>query len=326
MEILVTGATGFTGSHLAKRLISKGHKVRCLVRRSSNYSHLDEAGCVMFFGDLRDHVAVDAAVNGVDYIFNIAAVFRTWGLHDSVYYDTHVGGAKNLLESAKKHKIKRFIHCSTIGVHGSIQNPPGNEESPYNPGDIYQVTKLQAEQFVGNFCKDNNISYTIIRPAGIYGPEDLRFVKLFKSIARKRFLMIGNGETLWHPVYIDDLITGFELAMVAPGADRQTFILGGPEYLSLNALTHHIANELNVTIPKFHIPAKPIQTLGSICESMCRPFKIKPPLFRSRVDFFVKNRAFNISKAKQLLGYNPKYDIMTGIKLTVNWYSENSLL
>jgi nucleoside-diphosphate-sugar epimerase len=326
MKILVTGATGFTGSNLAKKLISEGHKVRCLVRPSSNYSFLEENGCEIAFGDLRDTVSVENAVYGIEIIFNIAAIFRTWGLPDSVYYDTHVLGAKNLLDAGLKNNIKRFIHCSTIGVHGSIKNPPGDENSPFNPGDIYQKTKLEAEQVALKYFKEKNIPVVIIRPAGIYGPGDVRFVKLFKTISRKKFFMIGSGKTLWHPIYIDDLTTGFELAMTKPNIEGQAFILGGPEYLTLNELTGYIAEATNAPIPRLHIPAKPVQTAGSLCEFFCKPFGIAPPIFRSRVDFFTKTRAFNITKAKRLLGFSPKYGIIEGTKLTADWYKKNNLL
>jgi nucleoside-diphosphate-sugar epimerase len=326
MNILITGATGFTGSHLAVDLAQKGHTVHCLVRKESRFSHLSSTACQIIFGDLRDRYSVEKAAEGKDIIFNIAAIFRTWGLPDSVYYDTHVLGTKYLLEAAIRNKTKRYIHCSTIGVHGSIKNPPGNEDSPFNPGDIYQKTKLEAEQLVLQYHKEKKAPAVIIRPAGIYGPGDTRFLKLFKAIKKKRFLMIGSGETLWHPVYIDDLIAGFELAMTKPGIEGEAFILGGPEYVTLNRLAKTIADALSVPLPSFHIPAGPVQLAGTLCEALCRPFGLRPPLFRSRVDFFTKTRAFDIGKAKQKLGYSPRYDIMAGIKLTADWYIKNNLL
>lgn len=319
MHILITGATGFTGSHLVRRLLSMGHKVRCLVRHPSP---IEKTGCSIITGDIRDRLSVEKAVSGIDIVFNIAAIFRTWGLPDKVYYDTHVEGTRNLLEASLKNNIKRFIHCSTIGVHGSIKNPPGDEESPFRPGDIYQKTKLEAERLAMRYP----MPIVIIRPAGIYGPGDMRFLKLFRAIARKRFIMIGDGKILWHPVYIDDLINGFILAMTTPNIEGQAFIIGGQEYLTLNELVRHIADSLGVPHPKIHIPAMPIQLAGSLCELVCRPFGITPPLFRSRVSFFTKTRAFKITKAKELLGYTPKYDIITGIKLTSQWYKGNNLL
>ena len=326
MNILVTGATGFTGSHLVKRLLTAGHQVSCLVRPNSNYRHLEKIGCRILTGDIRDKAAVTPAAADAEIIFNIAAIFRTWGLQDNVYYQTHVDGVRNLLEGVTPGRIKRFIHCSTIGVHGDIKNPPANENSPFRPGDIYQKTKLEAEQLALDYYRNKNIPVVVIRPAGIYGPGDKRFLKLFRAIARRKFIMIGSGRTLWHPVYINDLVTAFELAMTAKNIEGKAFIIGGPKYLTLNELANHIADALNIPRPRLHIPAKPIQLAGSLCESVCKPFNIRPPLFRSRVDFFTKTRAFDISRAKQLLGYQPQYDIITGTRLTADWYRKHKLL
>lgn len=326
MHILITGGTGFTGGKLAERLLLQGHRVKCLVRSKSNYMPLEKYGCSIIFGDIRDPLSTERAVHGVDTVINLAAIFRTWGLPDNIYRQTHVEGIKNLLAASLKYNIKRFIHTSTIGVHGNIKNPPGNEESPFNPGDIYQKTKLEGEKLALKYYQEKKLPVIIIRPAGIYGPGDTRFLKLFRSIARRRFIMIGNGKTLWHPVYIDDLVTGFLLSLDKPKIEGQIFIIGGPEYLSLNELVRHIADSLNVPCPRLHFPAKPIQLAGNLCEFMCKPFGIEPPLFRSRVDFFTKTRAFNIQKAKELLGYAPRYDIIRGIKLTSAWYRENNLL
>lgn len=326
MQTLITGATGFTGSHLAYRLILKGHNVTCLVRPTSNYTQLEKAGCKIIFGDVRDRLWIEKVINEIDIIFHLAAIFRTWGLPNRVYYETHVEGTRNLLEVGFKKNIKKFIHCSTIGVHGSIKNPPGNENSPFNPGDIYQRTKLEAEQLALKYYKEKNLPVVVIRPTGIYGPGDMRFLKLFSAIAKKRFIMIGNGKTLWHPVYIDDLITGFELAMNTPKIEGETFIIGGPEYLTINTLVTEIAKALGVSPPNLSIPAKPVQILGTICELIYKPFGINPPIFRSRVDFFTKNRDFSINKAREKIGYIPKYDIINGIRLTIEWYKTKGLI
>lgn len=325
MNILITGATGFTGSHLARHLASGGHKVRCLVRPSSNYLPLKEAGCEIIHGDVRDKSSVEKAINDMDIVYHIAAIFRTWGLPKNIYYETHVEGTRNLLEAGFKNNIKRFIHTSTIGVHGSIKDPPGDEESPFNPGDIYQRTKLEGELLSARYYKEKGLPVVIIRPTGIYGPGDMRFLKLFRAIARKRFIMIGNGKTLWHPVYIDDLITGFELAMTTPRIEGQAFIIGGPEYLTINKLVKHIADSLDTPYPKLYIPAMPVQIIGSFCELVCKPLGITPPIFRSRVDFFTKTRAFRITKARELLGYSPRYDIIKGVNITTQWYKEHNL-
>ena len=179
--ILVTGATGFTGGHLVHRLRKLGHRVRALVRPGSNVQPLLDQGVEIVQGDLTKPEDVARAAEGVWKIFHIAAVFRTAGHPDSYYYHVNVGGTENVLEAARRHGVERVVHCSTIGVHGDVSEVPSTEESPYNPGDIYQVTKLAGERAARDaFAK--GLRGTVVRPSSIYGPGDLRMLKLFRTV------------------------------------------------------------------------------------------------------------------------------------------------
>lgn len=326
MIALVTGATGYTGSNLVRRLLKEGYRVRVLVRKREKAELLQEIGAELVIGDIRDESVVNEAVCGVDIVFHLVAVFRVAGLRDKDYRDIHVLGTKYILEAGLKYKVKRFIHCSTIGVHGGVKEIPADEESPFRPGDIYQLTKLEGEQLAIQFWKERGLPVVVVRPAGIYGPGEMRFLKLFRAVNRRIFIMIGNGNVYWHPIYIDDLIQGIMLSAKVPDIEGEVFILGGEKYITLNELVGSIAEALEINLRKLYIPAKPVQLLGSLCEICCKPFGIEPPIYRRRVDFFTKDRAFSIEKAKQKLGYQPKYNLLAGLKLTVNWYKENSLL
>lgn len=326
MNVLVTGATGYTGGYLVRRLVKDGYQVRVLARSRDKAEGFKGIGVGVVLGDIRDESVVNEAVKGMDIVFHLVAVFRIAGLKDKDYWDIHVLGTKNILEASLKHKIKRFIHCSTIGVHGGVSQMPANEESPFNPGDIYQLTKLEGEKVAIQYWKDKGLPVVIVRPAGIYGPGEMRFLKLFRAVSKGIFIMIGNGQIYWHPVYIDDLIQGIMLAATVPDIEGEIFIIGSEEYITLNRLVDSIAGVLGVKLRKLYIPARPIQVVGSMCEIFCKPFGIEPPIYRRRVDFFTKNRAFDISKAKQKLGYQPRYDLFSGLKLTSQWYKENGLL
>ena len=325
-KALITGGTGFTGSHLAKRLHERGWNVVILARPASNFLPLKEMGADVLIGDVRDRVAVDKAVKGVDLIFHIAAAFREAKLSDEVYRDVNVEGKRNILEAGVRYGVRRIIHCSTIGVHGDVGSTPASEDSPFKPDDVYQKTKLEGELLARHYFQEKNAPVVVVRPCGIYGPGDMRFLKLFRAIAKKRFVMIGDGETLWHPVYINDLITGFELAAGKEGILGEVFIIGGEKYLSLNELVSRIASVLGVSPPRRHIPIAPVEVAGVVCEYLFRPFGFEPPIHRRRVDFFSKSRAFDISRAKKILGYSPKYDIDEGLRLTAEWYRKEGLL
>ncbi|GFP26700.1 NAD-dependent epimerase/dehydratase family protein [Candidatus Hakubella thermalkaliphila] len=326
MKAFVTGGTGYTGGALCTRLAEQGHQVRALARKTSKTDQLRDRGIEIIFGDVRDIDSLRPAMKDVDVLFHLAALYRQAGFPEHVYHDIHVKGTENMLQVALEEGVKRFIHCSTIGVLGHISNPPANEETPCNPGDIYQITKMEGEKLALRYFREKNLPVTVIRPAAIYGPGDMRMLKLFRSIAKGRFVILGSGETTYHQVYIDDLITGFLLGAEKDVAIGQIYIIGGEEYVTLNQLTTMIAHDLGVSPPKLHLPVKPFQWLGSLVESVCIPLRIEPPIHRRRVDFFTKSRAFDISRAKRDLGYQPQYDLKTGIHLTAQWYRERGYL
>ena len=326
MKVLVTGGTGFAGSHLVDRLISDGFEVRVIARSQKKAEKLKEKGVDIVLGSITDKDVVKKAVNGVKKVYHLAANWRTAGVPDKVYWDVNVGGTRNLLEASIKENIERFVHCSTMGVHGHVDEIPSNENTRYNPGDIYQVTKLEAEKLALNFYKEKGLPVSVIRPCAIYGPGDTRLLKMFKAIAKKRFIMLGSGKTLYHMVYVTDLAEGFRLAADKEEAIGGAFLIGGEEYISLNKLAKMIAKEIGVSPPKIHFPVWPVELLGTIVEKICIPLKIEPPIYKRRVLFFTKDRAFDISKAKNILGYKPKVNLITGIKKTVKWYRDSGYL
>jgi nucleoside-diphosphate-sugar epimerase len=328
MKVLVTGATGFTGGHLARYLASAGNSVAALVRRSSleRANGLRSAGIDIREGDLTEPASVQRAVEGCNTVYHIAATYREPGQGSAAYVRINVDGTRHVLEAARGAGVKRVVHCSTGGVHGHIDHPPANESAPFAPGDIYQRTKLEAERLAADFGRTQGLDVVIVRPIGIYGPGDLRFLKMFRGIAHGRFPMLGAGRVFYHLTYIDDLVRGFELAGTVPRAAGREYILGGPEYTTLTELVARIAAEFGVSPPRVHYPVWPVWLAGALCEAICVPFGIEPPLFRRRVDFFRKSRAFDITRAREELGYNPAIDLKTGIKKTADWYRRQGLL
>ena len=146
---------------------------------------------------------------------------------------------------------------------------------------------------------------TIARPTGIYGPGDRRLLKLFRGVARRRFVVLGSGDIYYHLTYIDDLVEGFRLCGEAPAAANRTYILAGGEVTTLNELVALIAADAGVAPPALHLPVWPFWLAGAACEALCAPLGIEPPIYRRRVDFFTKSRAFDISRARAEIGYAP---------------------
>jgi nucleoside-diphosphate-sugar epimerase len=320
--VALTGASGYTGGRLLQALRERGDEVAVLVRPKSLSSSLAASAATIVEGDLSDAAAVDRLVAGSDSVLHVAAVYRTAGHPDDYYREVNVRGTERLLEAAARHGVRRFVHTSTVGVHGHVERPPADETAPFAPGDIYQETKAEAETLALQYHRTRGVPVTVVRPGAIYGPGETRLLKLFRSIARGRYAIVGSGRTFYHPVFIDDLVAGFLLAHDRPEAPGEAFLVCGPSYVSQNDLAALVARHTGGRVLPFHIPARPIQLLGDLVEAVCVPLGIEPPLHRRRVDFWTKSRAFTIEKARRLLGYEPRTDLDRGIALTAAWYRQ----
>ena len=324
-KILVTGATGFTGNALCRRLVQDGHQVVAFVRPTSKTEELQKQGVDCRVVDICDGEAVQREFQDFGKVYHIAAAYRTEHSTTDAFRQVNVEATRNLLEAARAGKVERFIHCSTVGVQGEIDEPPADEEYRFKPGDHYQESKKEGELLARDYFS-NGLPGTVFRPVGIYGPGDTRFLKLFRSIAKGVFVMIGNGKVLYHMTYIDDLVDGIILCGTRPEAIGQVFTLGGERYTTLRELVGEIAEVLGKPKPKFAVPYLPVFWASVICDRICKVLGVSPPLYPRRVEFFAKDRAFSIAKAKRMLGYAPQVDLREGLRRTAAWYQEKGLI
>ncbi len=325
--ILVTGATGFTGSHLVRALAARGESVRALVRDPSRAADLAVVpGVELCVGDLTDAGALARAVDGVDTVYNIAAIYRQAGVSTAQYRAVNTEAPAALVRAAGQSGVRRVVHCSTVGVHGDVEHPPADEDAPLRPGDVYQDTKLAGERVARESAAACGVDLVIARPSGIYGPGDTRLLKLFRGVARRRFVVLGAGTIYYHLTYIDDLVEGFRLCGTVPGAAGRTYILAGGEVGTLTQLVALVAEEAGVAPPSLHLPVWPVWLAGAACEAMCVPLGIEPPLYRRRVDFFTKSRAFDITRARRELGFAPQVGLRQGVRSTLEWYRSKGWL
>jgi nucleoside-diphosphate-sugar epimerase len=292
------------------------------VRDDTRGADLAPAGIILVPGDLTDARSWARALEGVEVVYNIAALYRQAGLAESTYRRVNALAVEDLVAAAAAAGVRRVVHCSTVGVHGDIEHPPADEDAPLRPGDVYQDTKVEGERLARAAADRTGIELTIARPSGIYGPGDRRLLKLFRGVARRRFVVLGDGRIFYHLTYIDDLVEGFRLCGEVAAAAGRTYILAGGEVSTLNELVALIAGEAGVRPPGVHLPVWPFWIAGAACEAACRPLGIEPPLYRRRVDFFTKSRAFRIDRARRELGFAPAVGLRDGVRRTLAWYKE----
>lgn len=322
VTVAVTGGTGFTGAALIKRLVADGYQVRALARTVSGVA--PQSNVEVVAGDLSRASALEKLVQGADTVFHIAAMYRSEGGLEE-FLAVNYEGTRALLDASIRAGVRRFVYCSTIGVHGTVAATPADESAPYNPRDYYQESKLLAEKHC-LALHGQGIEVVVIRPCGIYGPGDTRMLKMFQMIDKGMFFFVGNGQPNFHPVYIDDLVQGFMLAMRAPEAAGEAFIIGGPHYMPLREYVAAAAYALGAPRPALTIPYGLMSFAAASCEWLCKPLRISPPLHRRRLTFFKHNRAFSTDKARRLLGYQPQTELDEGFRRTVSWYREQGLL
>jgi len=323
----ISGAGGFVGRHLAMRLLREGCRVICLIRTENQISaELKGSGAEIILGDLIRPESYRESLSGVDWVFHLAAAYRDGGTSKAEFLRVNVDATGQLLEMAAQAGVKRFIYCSTVGVHGNCQDGSLDETAFCAPHEEYGKSKLVAEGLVREAAQKWGLRSVIIRPVGIYGPGDWRLEKLFRSLARRRFFLIGRGQNRYHLTYIDDLVQGFWLAANSCAALDQTYIIGGDDVPTISALCQEIGRLLGVPMRSMRIPFALVYCLAVLCEGLCRPLGVSPPLFRRRLDFFSKTRWFDISKAKRELAYQPQVGLSEGLYRTIDWYRKQGRL
>jgi nucleoside-diphosphate-sugar epimerase len=305
--------------------LKDGEQVVAFVRQSSRAEELHALGVECRMVNIKDPRSVQDNFYEIQQVYHIAAAYRTEHSDREEFRLVNVEATRHLLEAAKAARVKRFVHCSTVGVQGEIKEPPADEDYRFEPGDHYQDSKMEGELLAREYFSDG-LPGVVVRPVGIYGPGDTRFLKLFRPINKGYFLMIGSGKVFYHMTYIDDLVQGFVLAGRRPEALGEVFTIAGEKYTTIRKLVNLIADVSGKPHPKWRVPFYPVYIAAVLCDKICRPMGIAPPLYPRRVEFFCKDRAFSIDKAKRLLGYKPQVSLREGLARTAAWYREEGLI
>lgn len=327
MNILVTGGTGFIGSHLIKALIQRGFYCVCLVRPGGKLDEVVKSTSLkIVYGDITDRGSLAKCMEDVEVVYHLAGQVGEWGVPDERFFAVNVQGTRNLLDAASEAEVKHFIFCSTPGVQGKGY-ASASEELPYNPPHIYELSKAEAEKSVLAFQKNSKkLRVTIVRPDFVYGPKDLRRLPFYRAIKGRRFFLIGDGMALLHPTFIVDAVQGFCLLPNNPVAFGQIYNIAGPRTMRVREYVQTIAKTLGVPLPGLRLPISFARSLAMLFERISRISGKEPLLSLSKVEFLTKDHGSDISKAIRELGYKPVMDLKQGMKWTTEWYCQNMLL
>ncbi len=282
--MLITGGTGFVGSHLIKRLIDEGHKVRCVIREGSKkIDRIKGLGAEIVHGDVTDADSLTDACKGVDTIVHLVGIIQEE--KGMTFQSIHVDGTRNLVNAAKKNNVRLFYYQSANGADK-------------NGATAYFRTKAEAEEIV----KVSGIDYIIFRPSLIYGNGDEFVLRLKKIIHDAPVIpIIGSGESRLQPVFIDDLVACLIKAITTPQLRNRTFCIAGPEQIRFKDVVMRIADAMGVKRPSFHLPVFFMRPAAMIMEAILP----KPPVTRDQITMLQMDNICDIKEMKGAFNIEP---------------------
>lgn len=325
MNVFITGATGFVGSHLCEKLLKENHKIYCLVRKSSNLKWLSKLNIELVYSD--DQNKLNEYLLNSEIIYHIAGATNALCITKEDYFKGNFDITKTLLNNLVEinAKPKRFVYVSTLAACGpSKENIIMNEDTPENPVSWYGQSKLATEKLVKEYTKYFHV--TIVRPPPVYGPRDVGMTKVFKAIDKGVIPILGNP-TYTNFVFVEDLVNGIILAANSEKAVNETFYIASDENISSVEFLERISKSINKKTMTIKIPLNIIHFLALLSELKIQITK-KPDIFNIQKFQELKENNWKISidKAKKLLNYKPKISVEEGGLITYNWYKENNLI
>ncbi|OGP61917.1 MAG: hypothetical protein A2170_00110 [Deltaproteobacteria bacterium RBG_13_53_10] len=326
LKALVTGATGFIGSHLAEALCQKGIQVRCLVRKTSHLNWLKPLHVEMVRGDCNHPDSLAEAVEGVDEVFHLAGVTRA--LEDKTYFEVNGLGTENLVHACLKKSpgLRKFIYLSSQAAAGPCRNGGRKKESDRcEPVSSYGQSKRMGEEMA--LAHSHEIPLIILRPCSVYGPRDRDLYAFFRLLSKRIRLCLAGADRHVSLCYIRDMVDALLLAAESPESKGEIFFISDGRAYQMQEVGEIIARAMGISPFSLSIPRWTLSGIASVTEYLAR-FSGNPPLLsKGKVEEMVqRNWVCDISKARDLLGFEPKFELQQGAKLTFDWYKEERWL
>ena len=326
MKILVTGATGFVGGHLAESLVRAGYEVKALARSASDTSMLEGFGIEIVRGDIADSAAVEQAIKGCRVVYHLAAKASHARMSSKQYHVVNVQGTDNVARASIKAGVERLVYCSSGGVYGTIKSPPVDEDTNPHPNSFYRASKLLGEHAVRAYQEKKGLPVVIARIASVMGPRSIsNWLGLFRAIATRRLRIIGMGQNHCHPGYISDIVDGMRRCGERRGVEGQCYVIAGKEPVTITQLVGMIAQALDIPAPRARLPIAPFRAFHQLAQAVYRRFDVELP-HSGRYELFLSDTMFSTSKAQRELGYCPTLSASEAIDRTAQWYREHGFL
>ena len=326
MNVLVTGGTGFIGSHLTEALIRKGVQVRCLLRKTSDLKLLKSLPIEFVHGDCTDKTSLKKAVTGVDWVFHLAGV--TKAIKEETYFEVNSLGTENLIHACLENnpRLQKFIYISSQAAAGPSRNGYNKKESdPCEPVSFYGRSKRGGEEMV--LTHAHELPVLIIRPSAVYGPRDKDTFAFFKCLSRRiKPCPIGREQRI-SLCYVQDIVRGILLAVEIQTKSGEVFSLSDGNDYRMEEIGDIVAQAMGVTAFRIRVPKQMI--LGIACFSeYISAFLRKPSLLNKdkAEEMIQKDWVCDITKARTLLGFEPRVPLSEGAKLTFEWYKKEKWL
>lgn len=320
MKIVVTGANGFVGRHFVEHARARGHDIVALHRRRSGgsaSSPVPRKGVTVRHADVLDRAALDPAVADADCVCHLAGAFSEAHAGEDYFHRVNVEGTATVMDAAHAAGVGRFVYCSTAGIYGKCVPGVVDETHRPQPWNAYERSKVAAEEEVRRRARQYGMEYVILRPTQVYGPGDKRLAKLWRNASRGRFPLFGSGQGRRHMVYVGDVAEALLRACAYANAANQEMIIAGPDAAPLSEILQTIAELSNRRTSGPRLPLAPMVLLAGVVEDVCRLLKVRAPLHRRRMDFYVSDAAFDCRRALEVLGWRPEVSLREGVRLTL---------
>ena len=310
MTVLVTGATGFVGSAVLRRLDEAGVALRALVRPTSDRRNLEGIPAEIMVGDLTDRASLDRAVTGCAALFHVAADYRLWTRDPGSMLEANVDGTRNVVVAAAEAGVERIVYTSSVAALGlNPDGEPADEDTPSTLDDmigIYKRSKFLAEAEVRRFVAEEGVPAVIVNPSAPVGPRDIKPTPTGRMIAQAaNGAMPAYVDTGLNVVHVDDVAEGHWLAF-EKGLIGERYILGG-ENMSLREILEAITAVAGTSPPRVRLPHAAIMPVAVVAEAWARLFGTGEPIATvDSVRMARKKMYFSSDKARRDLGYDPR--------------------